>query len=195
MKPPVFRALCRTVEEAPMTIILAERIKVVRGDITRLDVDVIVNAANGSLLGGGGVDGAIHRAAGPGLMVECRTLDGCPTGEVRITGGHGLHAKYVIHAVGPVYQTGRHGEPDQLRLCYDNALRLAADKEAESIAFPCISTGVFGYPKADACRVATETVIGWLRRHEHPQRVIFCCFEGTDATLYRNRLRDVLEPP
>jgi len=177
-----------------MAIVWTDRIQVVEGDITRLDVDVVVNAANQSLLGGGGVDGAIHRAAGPGLLAECRRLGGCPTGHARLTGGHGLRAKYVIHAVGPVYHSGRKGEADLLRSCYQQSLGLAAEKQAESIAFPCISTGVYRYPKPDACRIATDTVTAWLREYEHPARVIFCCYEIADVALYRDLLRDILEP-
>jgi len=177
-----------------LAIILAKRIEVVRDDITRLDVEIIVNAANSSLLGGGGVDGAIHRAAGPGLLAECRGLGGCPTGQVRLTGGHQLRAKYIIHAVGPVYQSGRQGEADLLRSCYQEALRLAEEKQAEAIAFPCISTGIYGYPKAAACLVATDGVISWLSEYAHPRRVIFCCYEATDAALYKDRLGELLEP-
>ena len=173
-----------------MADILLERVEVVEDDITRLDVHIIVNAANSSLLGGGGVDGAIHRAAGPGLLEECRALGGCPTGRVRITGGHRLRARHVIHAVGPVFEDGHRGEPDLLRSCYEEALRLAYEHQAESIAFPCISTGVYGYPKDEACRIATGVVTAWLRAHEHPRRVI-CCFGPTDARLYRERLRAI----
>jgi O-acetyl-ADP-ribose deacetylase (regulator of RNase III) len=172
---------------------MANRIEVVSDDITRLDVDIIVNAANESLLGGGGVDGAIHRAAGPGLLEECRTLGGCPTGRVRMTGGHELRARHVIHAVGPVYEDGRRGEAELLRSCYEEALRLAHENRAESIAFPCISTGIYGYPKDEACRIATEAVIAWLQEHEHPRRVVFCCFEGADARLYRQQLGETVE--
>jgi O-acetyl-ADP-ribose deacetylase (regulator of RNase III) len=173
----------------------AERIEVIRGDITRLDVDIIVNAANQSLLGGGGVDGAIHRAAGRALLDECRALGGCPTGQVRLTGGHGLLARYVIHAVGPIYETGGQGEADLLRSCYQDSLRLAAEKQAGTIAFPCISTGVYRYPKAEACRIATDTVFAWLQDNEHPGRVLFCCFETADVTLYQDRLRELLTAP
>jgi O-acetyl-ADP-ribose deacetylase (regulator of RNase III) len=173
----------------------AERIEVIRGDITRLDVDIIVNAANQSLLGGGGVDGAIHRAAGRALLDECRALGGCPTGQVRLTGGHGLLARYVIHAVGPIYETGGQGEADLLRSCYQDSLRLAAEKQAGTIAFPCISTGVYQYPKAEACRIATDTVFAWLQDNEHPGRVLFCCFETADVTLYQDRLRELLTAP
>jgi O-acetyl-ADP-ribose deacetylase (regulator of RNase III) len=176
-----------------MATILSERIEVVEDDITRLDVHIIVNAANASLLGGGGVDGAIHRAAGPELLEECRALGGCPTGQVRITGGHKLRARHVIHAVGPVYEGGHRGEPALLRACYEDALRLAHQHLAESIAFPCISTGVYGYPKDEACRIATEAVLAWIRDHEHPGRVVFCCFGPTDARLYRDRLSAMIE--
>ena len=172
---------------------LAGRIEVVEDDITTLEVDIIVNAANSSLLGGGGVDGAIHRAAGPGLLEECRTLGGCPTGQVRMTGGYKLRARHVIHAVGPVYEDGHRGEPELLRSSYEEALRLAHGILAESIAFPCISTGVYGYPKDEACRIATEAMLAWLRDHEHPGRVIFCCFGPTDARLYREQLRAIAE--
>jgi O-acetyl-ADP-ribose deacetylase (regulator of RNase III) len=181
--------------ESRMAITWADRIHIVCDDITRLDVEIIVNAANKSLLGGGGVDGAIHRAAGPGLLAECRQLGGCPTGQVRLTGGHGLRAKYVIHAVGPIYESGQEGEADLLRSCYQGALALAAEQKAQSIAFPCISTGVFGYPKTEACQIATDTVTSWMGTNEHPRRVIFCCFGVGDVALYRDMLREIIEPP
>lgn len=164
------------------------RMRVVEGDITRLAVDAIVNAANSSLLGGGGVDGAIHRAAGPGLLAECRTLGGCPTGEARITAGYDLPARHVIHTVGPVYRDGRHGEPELLRSCYVESLRLAKQAGLETIAFPAISTGVYGYPKREACAVAVGAVAGWLAAHDLPRTVTFCCYSAADATLYRERL-------
>jgi O-acetyl-ADP-ribose deacetylase (regulator of RNase III) len=166
----------------------ADRIQVVQGDITVLDVHIIVNVANKSLLEGGSVDGAIHRAAGPGLLAECRRLGGCPTGQVRLTGGYGLRAKHVIHAVGPVYRTGQEGEAELLFSCYEESLRMSSEEQAESIAFPCISTGIYGYPKAEACRIAVNAVTGWLAVREYPRRVIFCCFESTDASLYQSRL-------
>jgi O-acetyl-ADP-ribose deacetylase (regulator of RNase III) len=171
-----------------MAITLADRVRVVEGDITQLDVDAIVNAANESLLGGGGVDGAIHRAAGAELLAECRRLGGCPTGAARLTGGYRLLAKYVIHAVGPVYETGHEGEAELLRSCYEESLRLAAQRQVWTIAFPCISTGAFGYPKEEACQIATEAVLGWLAQNEYPRRVTFCCYEVEDADCYRRAL-------
>ncbi len=167
---------------------MTNRITVTEGDITRLEVDAIVNAANTSLLGGGGVDGAIHRAAGPGLLDECRRLGGCPTGEARITGGYNLPARHVIHAVGPVYRDGLSGEPELLRSSYESSLKLAAEAGVASIAFPCISTGVYGYPKSEACEIAAATVEEWLSSHDLPASVVFCCFDETSAGLYRRRL-------
>ncbi len=167
---------------------MTDRITVVQGDITRLDVDAIVNAANSTLLGGGGVDGAIHREAGPGLLAECRTLGGCPTGEARMTAGYRLSARHVIHTVGPVYRGGAHGEAEALRSCYRESLRLAEGAGVESVAFPCISTGIYGYPKAEACRIAASTVSSWLAGHQLPARVTFCCFDAEDFDLYTRRL-------
>jgi O-acetyl-ADP-ribose deacetylase len=172
-----------------MTHALRDRIQVVEGDITRLKVDAIVNAANASLLGGGGVDGAIHKAAGPGLLAECRNLGGCPTGHARMTSGHRLPARHVIHAVGPVYDGGGYGEAELLHSCYRESLILAAGAGLESIAFPCVSTGVYGYPKPEACEVAVRAVLQWLGTHDLPRVVTFCCFESEDAALYRKRLR------
>lgn len=141
----------------------ADRLTIVTGDITRQDVDVIVNAANTSLLGGGGVDGAIHAAAGPGLLAECRALNGCGYGEAKATGGHNLAAKHVIHTVGPIYGRHRGHEPELLANCYRNSLGLAEELQAESIAFPGISTGVYGYPKKEAASIAVMTIREYFR--------------------------------
>jgi O-acetyl-ADP-ribose deacetylase (regulator of RNase III) len=167
---------------------VSDRIRVVVGDITKLDVDAIVNAANRSLLGGSGVDGAIHRAAGPELLAECRGLNGCETGEAKMTDGYRLKAKHVIHTVGPVYRDGQSGEPELLRSCYERCLELAAESELGAVAFPCISTGVYGYPQREACEIAVTTVREWLSDHASPHTVTFCCFGKDDATMYRERL-------
>ncbi|MBN9118966.1 MAG: O-acetyl-ADP-ribose deacetylase [Planctomycetes bacterium] len=164
------------------------RVVVVKGDITRLRVDAIVNAANNTLLGGGGVDGAIHNAAGEELYTECLTLGGCETGRAKMTRGYALPAKHVIHTVGPVYRNGTFGEPDLLRSCYRESLELAAGAKLETIAFPCISTGIYGYPVTAACVIAVETVAAWLASNELPRVVTFCCFSEKDAALYRERL-------
>lgn len=161
-------------------------ISVVQTDITGLTVDAIVNAANTSLLGGGGVDGAIHRRAGPQLLDECRLLGGCPTGEAKITAAYRLPAKHVIHTVGPVWRGGEHNEPELLAACYRNSMRLAAEHHIRSIAFPCISTGIFGFPNRLAAQIAVATVDECLRREGSNIRVIFCCFSQADADIYRD---------
>ena len=157
-------------------------------DITTLDVDVIVNAANSSLLGGGGVDGAIHRAAGPHLLDECRSLNGCATGNAKITSGYALAAKHVIHTVGPVYRGGNHDEQSLLSSCYKSALALAASRGCRSIAFPCISTGVYGYPASEAAWIAVNTVRGFLDETKAVIEVTFCCFSEEDLTIYQEYL-------
>ncbi|CAD5109863.1 O-acetyl-ADP-ribose deacetylase [Zestomonas carbonaria] len=160
-----------------------------RADITTLEVDAIVNAANSSLLGGGGVDGAIHRAAGPELLAECRRLGGCPTGEARITGGYRLPARHVIHTVGPVWRGGAHDEPELLAACYRNSLALAAHHGLRSLAFPCIGTGIYGFPAEAAAGIAVTTVREALHGSGIHQ-VLFCCFSEADLLVYRSLLDD-----
>lgn len=168
-----------------------QRIVLERGDITKTAVDAIVNAANEKLLGGGGVDGAIHRAAGPDLLAECRTLGGCPTGSAKITGGYRLPARHVIHAVGPVYRDGQSGEPERLAGCYRTSLRLAVENGCRSIAFPAISCGVYGYPLDEAAAIALREVAAFLERHDQIEKVLFVLFDerGFDAF---SRARDAL---
>ena len=164
------------------------KLSICQGDITKLDVDCIVNAANRSLLGGGGVDGAIHRAAGPGLLQECRTLHGCETGQAKITKGYNLKAAYVIHTVGPVY-SGRPKDAELLADCYWNSLELARKHGVGSIAFPAISTGVYGYPKKAAAAIAVETVQQWMKEHEdYIIEVILCGFDRQTCELYEKFL-------
>jgi O-acetyl-ADP-ribose deacetylase (regulator of RNase III) len=162
-----------------------EKLEVRQGDITRLTVDAIVNAANRSLLGGGGVDGAIHRAAGPRLLAECRSLGGCPTGEARLTKGYRLPARYVVHTVGPVYC----GRPEDARLlasCYRNSLALAAQKGARTIAFPAVSCGVYGYPVEAACRIAVDATLAYLVEDDRIARVIYVLFSASDRRIYED---------
>jgi|ERR1700691_3136194 O-acetyl-ADP-ribose deacetylase len=167
------------------------RIDVVLGDITALDVDAIVNAANSTLLGGGGVDGAIHDAAGPRLLEACRSIGGCPTGQARMTDGFDLKARRVIHAVGPVWKGGLQGEAALLSSCYRNSLQLASGSGLGSIAFPAISTGAYAYPALDATRIAVTTVREYLDINKRPERVIFCCFSRGHFAIYKEVLADV----
>ncbi len=164
------------------------RLRALQADITTLAVDAIVNAANTSLLGGGGVDGAIHRAAGPELLAECRLLGGCKTGEAKLTRGYRLPARFVIHAVGPVWRGGTHGEPELLASCYRNSLAIAAAHGLQSIAFPSISTGVYGYPIELAARIAVDTVRNELAKPATLEEVLFCCFSRRDLEVYESLL-------
>lgn len=162
----------------------------IQADITTLTVDAIVNAANSSLLGGGGVDGAIHRAAGPELVAECRTLGGCPTGEAKITGGYRLPARHVIHTVGPVWRGGNNDEATLLAFCYRRSLALAVTHDLQTIAFPSISTGIFGYPIQQAAEIAVATSRTFITSPTSLAEVIFCCFSRDDLAVYEQLLRD-----
>lgn len=167
-------------------------LELAQGDITRQETDAIVNAANTSLLGGGGVDGAIHRAAGPGLLAECRTLGGCPTGDAKITRGYNLRAKHVIHAVGPVYRDGRHGEPESLASAYRRSLELAHARHLNSVAFPAISTGVYGYPMEDAARIAFETMREFMETHDAPGLIRVVLYDARALAIYERVLQEFL---
>lgn len=169
---------------------ITDRIDILQGDITRLNVDAIVNAANSSLLGGGGVDGAIHRAAGPELLAECRTLGGCPTGEARLTGGYNLRAQFVIHTVGPVY-SGKPEDSRRLSRCYRNSLQLAAEHKLSSIAFPAISCGVYGYPIVEACKIAVDTTCVFLKKDVPIEKVVFILFSTGNYDVYQNYLSKI----
>ena len=168
---------------------MKDRIEIIQGDITRLQVDAIVNAANKSLLGGGGVDGAIHQAAGPELVEECRKLNGCETGNAKITGGHNLPADFVIHAVGPVWQGGKKNEEKLLASCYQKSLEIAAEKHLKSIAFPNISTGIYGFPKEKAASIAISSVTNFLNHNLEPEKVIFTVFDIENLDIYRNLIK------
>jgi O-acetyl-ADP-ribose deacetylase (regulator of RNase III) len=167
-------------------------LELVQGDITRADVDALVNAANESLLGGGGVDGAIHRAAGPGLLAECRTLNGCETGSAKITRGYNLKARHVIHAVGPIYHDGKRGEPALLARAYQTCLDLASQNKCASIAFPAISTGVYGYPMEDAARIAFRTIIEYLEHHPEIKLVRYVLYDARASAIHERVLEQVL---
>ena len=160
------------------------KIKIIQGDITKVEVDCIVNAANSSLLGGGGVDGSIHRAAGLELVQECRMLGGCKTGQAKITKGYKLPAKHIIHTVGPVYKDGRQGEPEFLAHCYRNSLELAKKEGIRTIAFPCISAGAFGYPFEEACKIALDTITAFLNEDQGIEHVILVCHSQSDYDRY-----------
>lgn len=165
------------------------RIEVIKGDITKLKVDAIVNAANNSLLGGGGVDGAIHRAAGRELLEECRKLNGCKTGEAKITKGYNLSAKHVIHTVGPVWRGGNSNEENLLANCYFNSLKLAKSNLCKTIAFPNISTGIYGFPKESAARIAIKEVNNFLKNDHFIEKVIFVCFDNVNYEMYNNLIK------
>lgn len=167
-----------------------ERITIAQGDITRLALDAIVNAANSSLLGGGGVDGAIHRAAGPGLLNECRKIGRCPTGKVRITRGYNLPARYVIHTVGPIY-SGRAQDRKLLSPCYLNSLELAVKNDIASMAFPAISCGVYGYPMTEACKIAVDTTCDFLKGNSTIKKVVFILFSKKNHAVYQEYLKSV----
>src|SRR5213593_4181587 len=172
---------------------ISAKIDIVRGDITKLEVDAIVNAANESLLGGGGVDGAIHRAAGPKLLEECKTIGGCPTGEARLTKGYNLPAKYVIHTVGPVWQGGNHREDELLAACYRHSMSLALRTKIRSIAFPAISTRAYGFPMDRAANIAANEVHRFLETYPEFDRVIFCCFGEEARRAYAEAVQRVYE--
>jgi len=169
---------------------MKSKIEVLKGDITKFNVDAIVNAANTSLLGGGGVDGAIHRAAGPELLEECRKLNGCPTGEAKITMGYNLPAKYVIHTVGPIWNGGHNNEDNLLADCYRNSLKLAVENRIKSIAFPAISTGVYSFPLERAARIAVSEVKTFLKSNYSIEKVIFVCFDEKNYGIYKSLLEE-----
>ena len=175
-----------------LELTMKDKITLAQGDITTLDVDAIVNAANNSLLGGGGVDGAIHRAAGPELLAECRTLGGCETGDAKITAGYRLKARHVIHTVGPIYRGGVSGEPRLLAGCYRRCIEVAHEHGLKSVAFPSISTGAYGYPIEDACAIALTTTLEQLKKHLDIESVVFCLFSKRDLEIYDKQLQKIV---
>lgn len=170
------------------------KIEIVTGDITKQNVDAIVNAANNSLLGGGGVDGAIHRAAGPDLLEECKKLNGCETGKAKITKGYLLPAKYVIHTVGPVWRGGNHNEPELLKQCYHNCLVLAKENNIKSISFPSISTGAYGYPIEQASEIALNEIMNFLKTNSSIEKIIIVCFGKEPFTVYNQKFSKLSKP-
>lgn len=171
---------------------MLDRIEIVKSDITKLKVDAIVNAANSSLLGGGGVDGAIHRSAGPELLTECKALNGCKTGEAKITKGYNLPAKFVIHTFGPVWNGGNNNEDELLRNCYLNSLKLAIQNQIKTLAFPAISTGVYRFPLERAAKIAIKAVKDFLSNDDSLEKVIFVCFDENTETIYKRALSNIL---
>jgi len=171
---------------------MTERISIIEGDITKQNVEAIVNAANSTLLGGGGVDGAIHRAAGPRLLEECRTLNGCETGEARITKGYNLPARWIIHTVGPVWNGGQNQEDELLRRCYSNSLSLAAEHSIRTLAFPSISTGVYRFPIERASRIALSSIMKHLSNHPLPENITVVCFSKSDFIVYTSSEKELL---
>lgn len=171
---------------------ILEKIEIIQADITRLEVEAIVNAANETLLGGGGVDGAIHRVAGPELLEACRELNGCPTGEAKITKGYNLPARYVIHTVGPVWHGGDRNENNLLASCYRNSLQLAVDHKLRSLAFPSISTGVYHFPIERASRIALRVILDFIETEEAAPRVVMACFSEQDLEVYRQVYQELL---
>ena len=169
---------------------MKERIEAIVADITTLEVDAIVNAANSTLLGGGGVDGAIHQAAGPDLLQECKRLSGCEVGEAKLTKGYKLPSNYVIHTVGPIYHKDNHDQKLLLANCYTNSLKIAKKLELKTIAFPAISTGVYRYPNDEAAQIAFYSVVEFLKHNRYPKRVIFCCFTEKHYNLYQSLLNN-----
>lgn len=170
---------------------MQDRIEIIKGDITKLKIDAIVNAANSTMLGGGGVDGAIHRTAGPELLEECKTLNGCKTGDVKITNGYNLPARYVIHTVGPIWNGGDHNEDKLLTSCYFSSLKLAVEHKIQTIAFPAISTGVYGFPSERAARIAVKTVLDFLNSDKSIKKVIFVCFDLKTYQTYEHILNSI----